>query len=208
MIYLIGGAPRLGKSVIARQLSKKLGIPWVSTDFLWAIATKYTSARERRRLWPIVSGFGERTAFANLPLEKQVRFQFHEARSLWTALFTFVHYHVVAHDDYILKGVHLTPRIVARLKALPFARGKIRALVIVDGDEQRILRNMLRNTSRDNWMHGASQRVQGLIARFDAAVDRRFERDVKRYRIEVLRKSDDFNHDIRRAVRKLTKNNR
>lgn len=203
MIYLIGGAPRLGKSIIARRLSKKLGIPWVSTDFLWAIATKYTSPREQRRLWPTIPEPEEGTAFIKLPLEKQVRFQFHEAQSLWTALRTFVHYHTVSRDDVILEGVHLTPRLIARLKALPFARGKIRALVIRDENEQRILNNIRKNTSKDNWMRGASQRVQGLIARFAAAVDRRLEREAKRYHVEALQRSDDFTKDVRRAVRIL-----
>ena len=34
MIYLIGGAPRAGKSILGQQLSAKLGIGWISTDLL------------------------------------------------------------------------------------------------------------------------------------------------------------------------------
>ena len=34
MIYLIGGAPRAGKSILAQQVSTKLKIGWVSTDLL------------------------------------------------------------------------------------------------------------------------------------------------------------------------------
>ncbi|MGB0388355.1 MAG: hypothetical protein ACPGWR_26345 [Ardenticatenaceae bacterium] len=34
MIYLIGGAPRCGKSILAQQLSAKLKIGWISTDVL------------------------------------------------------------------------------------------------------------------------------------------------------------------------------
>ena len=35
MIYMIGGAPRAGKSILAQQLSAKLIIGWISTDLLW-----------------------------------------------------------------------------------------------------------------------------------------------------------------------------
>jgi hypothetical protein len=34
MIYLIGGAPRAGKSILGQQISVKLRVGWVSTDIL------------------------------------------------------------------------------------------------------------------------------------------------------------------------------
>jgi hypothetical protein len=34
MIYLIGGAPRVGKSILGQQVSAKLRVGWVSTDLL------------------------------------------------------------------------------------------------------------------------------------------------------------------------------
>jgi adenylate kinase family enzyme len=34
MIYLIGGAPRVGKSILGQQISAKLQVGWVSTDLL------------------------------------------------------------------------------------------------------------------------------------------------------------------------------
>ena len=34
MIYLIGGAPRAGKSILGQQVSAKLKIGWISTDLL------------------------------------------------------------------------------------------------------------------------------------------------------------------------------
>jgi len=37
MIYLIGGAPRTGKSVISQQVSAKLRIGWISTDLLYEV---------------------------------------------------------------------------------------------------------------------------------------------------------------------------
>lgn len=34
MIYLIGGAPRCGKSILAQQVSANLKADWISTDLL------------------------------------------------------------------------------------------------------------------------------------------------------------------------------
>ena len=37
MIYMIGGAPRVGKSTLCQQISARLGIGWVSTDLLMEV---------------------------------------------------------------------------------------------------------------------------------------------------------------------------
>lgn len=37
MIYLVGGAPRAGKSVLTQRIAAKLKIGWVSTDLLWEL---------------------------------------------------------------------------------------------------------------------------------------------------------------------------
>ena len=34
MIYLIGGAPRVGKSILCQQVAVRLGLGWISTDVL------------------------------------------------------------------------------------------------------------------------------------------------------------------------------
>lgn len=34
MIYMIGGAPRVGKSILCQQVSSRLKIGWISTDLL------------------------------------------------------------------------------------------------------------------------------------------------------------------------------
>ena len=37
MIYLIGGAPRVGKTILSQQISTKLHIGWISTDLLMTL---------------------------------------------------------------------------------------------------------------------------------------------------------------------------
>lgn len=34
MSYLIGGAPRAGKSILAQRISSKMEVGWISTDLL------------------------------------------------------------------------------------------------------------------------------------------------------------------------------
>jgi 2-phosphoglycerate kinase len=37
MIYMIGGAPRAGKSILSQQVAAQLGVGWIATDLLFEI---------------------------------------------------------------------------------------------------------------------------------------------------------------------------
>ena len=37
VVYLIGGPPRSGKSVLARRLTADRAIPFIPTDLIWAV---------------------------------------------------------------------------------------------------------------------------------------------------------------------------
>jgi cytidylate kinase len=52
MIYLIGGAPRCGKTTIAKKLSKKLLISWISADTIESMIATNTSSRDIIKLFP------------------------------------------------------------------------------------------------------------------------------------------------------------
>ena len=42
MIYLIGGAPRSGKTILSKRIAQKNGIPWISTDTIRSIVLACT----------------------------------------------------------------------------------------------------------------------------------------------------------------------
>jgi hypothetical protein len=44
MIYLVGGAPRAGKTILGQQISAKLSVGWVSTDLLMELLSMTNAA--------------------------------------------------------------------------------------------------------------------------------------------------------------------
>jgi 2-phosphoglycerate kinase len=54
MIYIIGGTPRSGKSILAKKLARKLKISWVSGDSLEGIPKYYASARDYPKKFPSI----------------------------------------------------------------------------------------------------------------------------------------------------------
>lgn len=47
MKYLIGGPPRCGKTTLAKELSSRLGVSWISTDMIDNMLKPYLSAGGR-----------------------------------------------------------------------------------------------------------------------------------------------------------------
>ncbi|MEY4548085.1 MAG: hypothetical protein RL685_4280 [Pseudomonadota bacterium] len=93
MIYLVGGAPRAGKSVLGQRVAQQLNVGWVATDVL-------------RTLLKDEGGGGwdaspeAITATANW-------FYPHLARFVWGI--------ASLADDYLIEGVHFLPRHAAEL---------------------------------------------------------------------------------------------
>lgn len=201
MIYLIGGAPRLGKSVLARRLSKETGIPWLSTDVLRQVVAAYTPKKERNRKWLI----GNETWRAQLSSGQRKRIQLLEARALEPAVVAFVKEHFYTRDDIILEGVHLLPKTIRKLMSLKIAKRRIRAVVFVDQHADHILTGMQRNTSHNDWLRDTSTNNKQKVADVAALLSDYFVRETGRNRIPVVQKTDHFEKDIAAALRILLK---
>ena len=97
MIYLIGGAPRAGKTILAQQLCTTLKVGWVSTDLLMDLL-RVANAPGRKMKWD--------AAPEAITAAAEWFFPYLE-RFLWgVSSFT---------DDYVIEGVDFLPAQVAQL---------------------------------------------------------------------------------------------
>jgi adenylate kinase family enzyme len=51
-VFLIGGPPKCGKTTLAKKLSTKLNIPWISVDSLQNIIFEYSDENFRLERFP------------------------------------------------------------------------------------------------------------------------------------------------------------
>jgi adenylate kinase family enzyme len=51
-VYLIGGPPKCGKTTLAKIMSKRFSIPWISADTLQNIASVYIPEEEHTKYFP------------------------------------------------------------------------------------------------------------------------------------------------------------
>lgn len=97
MMYLIGGAPRVGKTILAQQLCATLKVGWISTDLLMDLL-RVANAAGRKMKWD--------AAPQAITANAQWFFPYLE-RFIWgVSSFT---------DHYVIEGVDFLPAQAAQL---------------------------------------------------------------------------------------------
>ena len=117
MIYLIGGPPKCGKTTLTKELSKKAGIPWVSTDTLQNIIKPYISQDDYFIKFPATGQRGESndekfSLNSNMEIIEAYRQQ---AKTVFVAIDMFANSEITDGNDFIIEGYHIEPVLVAEL---------------------------------------------------------------------------------------------
>jgi 2-phosphoglycerate kinase len=175
MIYLIGGAPRLGKSIIAALLAKSINAQLVSTDNLEMIEPGETFSGDPKK--------------NILTPEQRLESIKNEARQVIANIHDIIE---KAGQDTVIEGVHLFPNYIdAMIKTF----GDIKA-VLIGSSKELILDGMKRNTSENNWTKDADPEVLNQIAEFAKAFSDYVKEESKKYNLPYVERSNDFQKDI------------
>lgn len=134
-LILIGGAPTVGKSFIARKLSEELKLPWISTDSVREMMRKIT----QKESFPKIFEFdgdevtAEKYLTTHTP-QQIVDAQNTESKDVWKGVDAFIDTDYVW-KDFIIEGVAVIPELV---KKIDTKKHKIKPIFLVDENEDRV----------------------------------------------------------------------
>lgn len=134
MIILIGGAPTVGKSYLAKKLGKELKLPWISTD---AIRGNMRKTVTNRGDYPHLFDFKERDAVPYLNAHTPQEIVDHtnlENMQVWRGVVDFIDEGSFG-DSYIIEGMAILPKEAALLMKKDT---RIRSLFLVDHNIGRL----------------------------------------------------------------------
>jgi 2-phosphoglycerate kinase len=134
-IILIGGAPTVGKSFIARKVSEELKLPWISTDGIREMMRKITNKKD----FPGLFHFNDEKITAEKYLsthtpQQIVDSQNAESKDVWKGVEAIVDTDYVW-KDYVIEGVAVIPELVNKIDA---AKHEIKPIFLVDENEERV----------------------------------------------------------------------
>jgi 2-phosphoglycerate kinase len=135
-VILIGGAPCVGKSFVARKLAEDLKLPWISTDSIREQMRQIV----RREDYPTLFDHADNTgkmAFSYLSsrtAQQIVDHQNTESAEVWKGVRALIETDYVW-KSFIVEGVAVLPHLVVQL---PKPNQDVKPFFLVDEDANRI----------------------------------------------------------------------
>jgi 2-phosphoglycerate kinase len=146
-VILIGGAPCVGKSSLAVALSKKLGMPSISTDMIREFMRALVSPEKYPELFQFSDRIAEEYLSSHTPQEI-VQNQNKESQAVWKGVVKFIESVGKTYENcYIIEGVAVLPGLVyANYKK----DASVKTFFVVDNNEDRIRKVILERGLWDN----------------------------------------------------------
>jgi 2-phosphoglycerate kinase len=179
MIFLIGGAPRCGKTSLAIALSDRLHVPWVPTDYLAAGFARY-----HRRGGQLSPGESNDVRYSSHSTAEIVASYRRRARAARRGLLAFVEYALSEERDFVLEGFHCEPTLMAEVERL----GPSRAVVLCRDDPEDALQALRASSDPNDWAvryTRESETYRGIAAMI-AAYSGILREEARRWRIPVM----------------------
>jgi 2-phosphoglycerate kinase len=132
-IILIGGAPTVGKTTIARKIAKELNIPWISTDAIRDTMRRIVDKEKYPNLFDTRKFTAEE--YLNTFTEQEiVDKEIAQSEDVWKGVKALIDTDYLW-DSFIVEGVAILPHLVHR----DFSDQKaMKAIFLVDENADRI----------------------------------------------------------------------
>lgn len=201
MLYLIGGSPRCGKSILSRKLSRESDIPYISTDNLRLVVLPYFKGKEKYKNFPFLKMFDVRSIdnfFRMYSGKEQLKADLKEAGSTWPGIESLIEHLLACKMDYIIEGIHLLPSLVSRFKG----NRNVKVVFLTKVDEEKIFQGLSKNKDNSDWLmdNAKNKKTIMLAAEAMSGYGKYFVKEAEKHGYECFNTEDDFSGKINQAA--------
>lgn len=186
MIFLLGGPPRVGKSIIANEIRQAYAVSVVSTDALGAVLENVLSPEaepdlfifERFHALPLA----ERVKLLREHPETLIEVVKKESRVVWRAVEAYIRREHEEGRTVLIEGVAVLPEFMSRLQDLPHR-------VVFIGNQGENHPENLRQSAAENahdWLREVSDPYLDAFAWFVRRMSFYIEQEAQKYGFEYL----------------------
>jgi len=202
MIFLIGGPPRVGKSIISSEIRQKHAVSVVSTDTLGAVLENVLSPEAA----PDLFVFGR---FHDMPMAERVKlitkdptelidYVRKESYVVWKAVEAFIRRENDEGRDTLVEGVAILPELMKHLEGIPHR-------VVFIGNQGENHKENIKKSAEENeydWMWNVSDQYIGAFAMFVRRMSGFIEQEAKKYGLEYIEMDKELFGDVTEGVMK------
>ena len=201
MIFLLGGAPRVGKSIISSEIRQKRAVSVVSTDSLDAVLENVLSPEAA----PDLFIFGR---FNEMPMAERVKLMMKDPAELidyvrresyvvWRAVEAFIRRENSEGRDVLIEGVAVLPALVSQLEDIPH-----RVVFIGNQEDQKENIKKSAEENEHDWMRDVGDQYIGAFAVFVKRMSAHIEQEAKKYGFEYIEMDKESFGDATEKVMK------
>ncbi len=209
MIYLIGGAPRCGKTTIAKKLSKKLQIPWISADTIEGIVVANTPQKNIKKLFP-KSIIRKKTKQSNDIMyskysAKEIKDSYEQqAKSSWKGIDVMIEQEIKEGNNFIIEGHQVHPRLID-LITKKHGKKNICSLIVTRFNVDGIVEGCLKHKAKNDWFIQKTKNKKTFykIAEIIRRYSNFFDKEAEKYKINVINVDTRFLSQINKIVKIL-----
>lgn len=201
MIYIIGGSPRSGKTILSRELSKELNIPYISSDYLRLVVMPYFNGKDKDDNFPFEKMFdlsGMSNFFKDHSGHEMLEADIKEAKTLWPGIESLIKHLLLSKINYIIEGVHFLPSLVNQFKD----DKNFKIVILAKTDENKIFNGLLQNRNTGDWIADNIKDDETLLsaAKSLSEYGKYFTEESKKHGFKCINTEDNFLDKINYAM--------
>lgn len=186
MIFLLGGPPRVGKSIISSEIRKKYAVSVVSTDTLAAALENVLSPEAAPDLFVFAR-------FHAMPMAEQVKLILQDPAALidyvkkesyvvWKAVEAFIRRENDEGRDALIEGVAVLPELMSQIEDISH-----RVVFIGNqGENHKERIKKFAEVNEHDWMRGVSDPYIDAFAMFVKRMSTYIEQEAMKYGFEYI----------------------
>lgn len=132
-IILIGGAPTVGKSTIAKAIARRFDIPFISGDQIREVMQSIADREKYPKLFAI-DEFGPEDFFDKFSPQEISDAEYEQGETVWVGIKRLIDHDAMLTGTLIIEGVNILPHLVSRdYKGVDY----IKSVFLHDSDSDR-----------------------------------------------------------------------
>ena len=186
MIILIGGMPTTGKTTLARELSRRLALPWLSTDQTRLVMQGVADPKQYPQLLS-AHGLSAAEFFQRFSPEEIAEREYMHGIETWPGNKKLIEDDFTWREGFILEGVNILPSLLPSLQT----SSDVRPLFLTDeGDDA------LRKAIFSRGLYADADMLKECEIIWARLFDQRIQAEAQQYGYPVVRVRKDSEIDM------------
>ena len=206
MLIFIGGAPRIGKSILSKELANKLNTSYASTDALrWgAKQLKQISADDPLFILDRLDEWDNRKDFyTKYSTQEITAFCKTESCEVVKIVKGFIESTAYRNQSFILEGIALLPSLIDQGFLEQY---KINYFCVGNTDFKSLFDYSWNNRSHGDWLSGTDRSTFEKVIKFSCEFSKTIRKEAEEKQVQYFElHSSSFNEDIKKIVDSVLK---